>query len=454
MAPSIGAQLKHIRETQGISLETISQKTHISLAYLKAIEISDEESLPSMVHLRGFLRLYASVLGVELEDLQVGDYHLVKEDKTAQTSDELDIGEEDQLESSAAAEQEGKPETITEAEIEAASEAESALPPIFEIDTETAREYGEPKSSTDFFTSIGAKLKQRRALLSLSTKEIHENIHIREEHLAAIEQGEFGNLPSPVQARGMLVNYAEFLNLDTDALLSEYADALQLQRLEKQKELPQKGSRSAKELSPTALRLKNFFSLDLLIITGLFLIFAIFVVWGVNRILGDNTPEVIETEIPGVSDVLLATDTPTPQFTIDPEAVDTIAEEEGIVEEEEIPLFTPVSSSAPINIILVPRQRLWVQVTSDFQVVFQGRLLPGNAYDFSAEERIDILTGNAGALQIIFNDQDIGSQGLVGQVVSLSFTDTGLVLPPATSTPTITETPEPSMTPTPGETDA
>jgi len=453
MAPSIGAQLKHIRETQGISLETISQKTHISLAYLKAIEISDEESLPSMVHLRGFLRLYASVLGVELEDLQVGDYHLVKEDKTAQTPDELDIGEEDQLESSAAAEQEGKPETITEAEIEAASEAESALPPIFEIDTETAREYGEPKSSTDFFTSIGAKLKQRRALLSLSTKEIHENIHIREEHLAAIEQGEFGNLPSPVQARGMLVNYAEFLNLDTDALLSEYADALQLQRLEKQKELPQKGSRSAKELSPTALRLKNFFSLDLLIITGLFLIFAIFVVWGVNRILGDNTPEVIETEIPGVSDVLLATDTPTPQFTIDPEAVDTIAEEEGIVEEEEIPLFTPVSSSAPINIILVPRQRLWVQVTSDYQVVFQGRLLPGNAYDFSAEERIDILTGNAGALQIIFNDQDIGSQGLVGQVVSLSFTDTGLVLPPATSTPTITETPEPTMTPTPGETD-
>ena len=453
MAPSIGAQLKHIRETQGISLETISQKTHISLAYLKAIEIGDEESLPSMVHLHGFLRLYASVLGVELEDLQVGDYHLVKEDKTAQTSDELDIGEEDQLESSAAAEQEGKPETITKAEIEAASEAEPALPPIFEIDTETAREYGEPKSSTDFFTSIGAKLKQRRELLSLSTKEVHENIHIREEHLAAIEQGEFGNLPSPVQARGMLVNYAEFLNLDTDALLSEYADALQLQRLEKQKELPQKGRRSAKELSPTALRLKNFFSLDLLIITGLFLIFAIFVVWGVNRILGDNTLEMIETEIPGVSDVLLATDTPTPQFTIDPEAVDTIAEEEEIVEEEEIPLFTPVSSSAPINIILVPRQRLWVQVTSDYQVVFQGRLLPGNAYDFSAEERIDILTGNAGALQIIFNDQDIGSQGLVGQVVSLSFTDTGLVLPPATSTPTITETPEPTMTPTPGETD-
>jgi cytoskeleton protein RodZ len=456
MALSIGKHLKHIRETQGISLETISQKTHISLAYLKAIEIDDEESLPSKVHLRGFLRLYASELGVPLEDLQVGDYHLVKEDLTTQSSDDVEIGEEVLAESSDAGEQEVKPAAIIEDDIEATSESEPAGLPIFEIDSETESNYAEPRSSKDLFSAIGKKLKQRRELLSLSIKDIHANIHIREEHLVAIEQGEFGQLPSPVQARGMLVNYAEYLNLDTDVILSEFADSLQLQRLEKQKEHPQKGKPSAKELSPAALRLKNFFSLDLLIITGLFLIFAIFAVWGVNRILSENTPEMIETEIPGVSDILLATDTPTPRFTIDSEAVEAVTEEEGAeeegAEEEELPLFTPVSSAAAINIILVPRQQLWVQVTADFQVVFQGRLLPGNAYDFTGEAQIDILTGNAGALQIIFNDQDIGSLGLVGQVVSLSFTENGLVLPPATSTPTITETPEPTMTPTPGET--
>ena len=453
MEPSIGAQLRQIRETQGISLETISQKTHISLTYLKAIEINDEESLPSKVHLRGFLRLYASELGVELRDLQVADYHLVIEEETPQIPGEFDLGKEDKTESSDAAEQEVKPEPVVSAENTISSESELPSPPKFEIDSETSTDVDEPKSSKNLYSAIGAKLKQRRELLSLSIKEIHANIHIREEHLVAIEQGEFGQLPSPVQARGMLVNYAEFLNLDTDALISDYADALQLQRLEKQVELPQRGTRSAKQLSPTALRLKNFFSLDLLIISGLFLVFAIFVVWGVNRILGDNTSEIIETEIPGVSDILLATDTPTPEFTIDPDAVETRENEEESTEEEMLPLFTPVSSSAAINIILVPRQQLWVRVTSDFEIVFQGRLLPGNAYDFTGEERVDILTGNAGALQIIFNDQDIGSQGLVGQVVSLSFTDSGLVLPPPTSTPTITETPEPTLTPTPGETD-
>mgnify|MGYP003821820757 CR=1 FL=1 len=54
----IGARLKKIRESQGISLETISHKTRISLNYLKAIEINDEDSLPSKVQLRG---LYASM---------------------------------------------------------------------------------------------------------------------------------------------------------------------------------------------------------------------------------------------------------------------------------------------------------------------------------------------------------------------------------------------------------
>ncbi|MBW6467134.1 MAG: DUF4115 domain-containing protein, partial [Brevefilum sp.] len=438
-----------------ISLETISQKTHISLAYLKAIEIGDEEFLPSRVHLRGFLRLYASELGVELEGLQSGDFHLVKDKIIPEPAGEFDLGEEDLSTISEDSEQENLSSIIPSAEIESETESEpepaSAL--VFETETDAFSDDDEPKTSKILFSDIGARLKQRRELLSLSTKEIHENIHIPQEHLAAIEQGEFGQLPSPVQARGMLVNYAEFLNLDTDALLSEYADALQLQRLEKQKELPNKGKRTAKELSPTALWIKNIFSLDLLIIAGLFLIFAIFVIWGVNRILGNNSPAMMETEIPGVSDILLATDTPTPQFTIDPDAVEIIDVEQEPTEAEELPLFTPVSRTAPINIILVPRQRLWVQVTIDYQLEFQGRLLPGNAYDFSGEEQIDVLTGNAGALQIIFNDQDIGSQGLVGQVVSLSFTETGLVLPPATSTPTITATPEPTMTPTPGEVD-
>ena len=458
MVLSIVHQLKQIRESQGISLEAIAHRTHIPLTYLKAIEEGDEESLPSKVQLRGFLRLYANELGVELDDLQVGRYHLSKAKPPRLPADQVEEKVDTQPPSIEPQKPdldtgvESEPETQPEPEPEIDTVTPSSPPDVIEL--ELTSDAVASKASAEIFTAIGTKLKQRRELLSLSIKDSHENTHIREQHLVSLEAGSFDQLPSLVQAKGMLVNYSDFLNLDTESILLDYSEALQLQRIEKQKELPKRGSRSARELSPTALRLKNFFSLDLLVIGTLFIAFAIFVIWGVNRILENDAPSILETAIPGVSDVLLAPETPTPLIPDDSEIIeiDEDQDEEIVGEEDDDndePLFGPELSAAPINIILLPRQRLWVQVTADGEVVFQGRLLPGNAYDFSAQEQIDIRTGNIGSLQIIFNNEDIGSQGFVGQVANLSFTETGLVLPPATATPTITETPETTPTPTP-----
>jgi len=102
----------------------------------------------------------------------------------------------------------------------------------------------------------------------------------------------------------------------------------------------------------------------------------------------------------------------------------------------------------PINIVIIPRQRTWVQVTVDGEINFEGRLISGNVYDYSGDDSVEILTGNAGALQIYFNDQDMGSPGLIGQVINLVFTESGLVQPTPTNTPTITETPRATPSPT------
>jgi cytoskeleton protein RodZ len=462
MVASIAQQLKQIRESQGISLEAVAHRTHIPLTYLKAIEEGDEESLPSKVQLRGFLRLYANELGVELDDLRVGSYHLSKAKPpriATEPSEEKVDTQPPSFESPDPAPDIGvEPEPETQPEPELEIDADKSSFPPDEFESELTSDAVESKASALIFTAIGAKLKQRRELLSLSIKDIQDNTHIREQYLVSLEAGAFDQLPSPVQAKGMLDNYSEFLNLDTESILLDYSEALQLQLKEKQKQLTKRDSRAARELSPTALRLKNFFTLDLLVVGTLFIAFAIFVIWGVNRILENDAPTILETDIPGVSDVLLAADTPTPVIPDDTEIIEIdqdqdqqIAMAEGEVGEagEDVPLFESEVSTEPINIILLSRQRLWVQVTADGEIVFQGRLLPGNAYDFSAQDQIDILTGNIGSLQIIFNNEDIGSQGLVGQVADLSFTQTGLVLPPATPTPTITETPEASPTPTP-----
>ncbi len=448
MTVSLGQQLKHIREAIGISLEEIAHKTHIQLNYLQAIEAGDEEALPSTIQMRGFLRLYANELGVKIADLEVQGYHLSAVNRSPTPKIE---------------EEEKKEEAPTPAE-KTPESVEQRLEPEPEIDqTDIAfkdkMEEGYLKgqdidlssqavSSTEFFETVGITLRNRRELLSLSITDIQENIHIREKYLFAMEEGRFDQLPSPVQTRGMLQIYAEFLNLDVDSILLKYADGLQARHLEKKRETVVQGKSKAKELSRTGLQLKKFFSIDLLVITALFLVFTGFVIWGANRIMGVNPtgPEV--TKLPEVSDVLLATGSPTPQESPTFEATLEETLESTQVEEESTPIFTPLPNNNPINLVIIPRQQVWVQVTSDTRLVYEGRLLPGNAYDYSGNEQIEVLISNAGAVQVYFNEEDIGALGLSGQIADLIFTRSGLILPTATNTPTITETPEATPTPT------
>ncbi len=449
MESSLGEQLKQIRESQGIALETIALKTHIPLAHLQALEAGDVDLLPSKVQLRGFLRLYAHEMGLELDDLSVSGDYLAEKEQGVESKGEAGPPEEDP---SLAREDSLQSEVLTPlSEAAPGTEDEMGSPHLPSADLEPGgnQTSSDERGSEARFIAIGSQIKAQRESLSLSIDGVHENLHIPVQHLVSIEAGRFEQLPSPVQAKGLLLNYADFLNLNTETLLSDYADALQLRRIENQDALLKQGKRAARELSPNALRIKNFFTLDLLVITVLFLAFATFVIWGVNRILASGTPESTENDIPDVSDVLLAAGTPTPAFTSEDEDEKLHAKTEASDQEE--PMFTPFVSLDPINIILVPRQRLWAQITVDGEQTFQGRLIPGNAYEYSGEYQIDILTGNVGALQILFNNLDIGSQGLPGQVADLSFTPNGLVLPPPTSTPVSTETPQ--TTPTPPESD-
>jgi len=456
MSQTPGEKLKQIRESLGISLEEIAQKTRIRMNYLEAIEVDDDESLPSRVHKRGFLRLYAAELGINLEDLQIKPNYQGTASETSKTLGDLSASKDEEPLYKNEIEQsfDSDDEVTTEKEISQDTKEASHLKrksretniPDFEslVQPETKK----TEHATAIFKAIGAKLQARRRLLSLSYEDLANHLHIRQPFLEALDAGDFEALPSPVQARGMLANYAEFLNLDVDAILLEYADGLQIKRLEKQSQEESQNKKTAKELSPTGLRLKNFFSLDLLVIAGLFLGFAGFLIWGVNRIMNTENPNIEATDIPEVADVLLATGSPTPQITM---TMDSDQVDEEIVETSEIeptPIFTPLPGNNQINIVIIPRQRTWVQITTDGQIAFEGRLISGNVYDFSGDDSVEILTGNAGALQIYFNDQDMGSPGLLGQVISLVFTESGLVLPTPTNTPTITETPRPSPSPT------
>ena len=114
---------------------------------------------------------------------------------------------------------------------------------------------------------------------------------------------------------------------------------------------------------------------------------------------------------------------------------------------EETPIFAVLpGAQVGVQVYLTVRQRAWVRVTVDGEVVFEGRVLPGSAYQYEGDETIDVLTSNGAGIQIFFNQQDLGPMGLFGQVVQRVYTLSGMQTPTPTITPTPTETQRPTAT--------
>ena len=70
---------------------------------------------------------------------------------------------------------------------------------------------------------LGHILREARETKGLTLAEAQEETRINSKYLAALENGEYDKLPTPVHVRGFLRNYARFLGLDSQPLLERYA---------------------------------------------------------------------------------------------------------------------------------------------------------------------------------------------------------------------------------------
>lgn len=295
---------------------------------------------------------------------------------------------------------------------------------------------------------IGRKLKDRRERLGLTLEEVERSTRIRTNRLEALESGEFDSLPSEVQVRGFLRNYADYLDLDPEEILRSY----RFSRGEEtpKSRLPRFGNRQAggDERQPLGRRGRSMaeFLTSGLIVAAVAAVF----IWGVASIVGSlNTPE--PTELPQIAVSLeeptaipTSTTTPAPQLSLDGIAVTALAQNELTLTPT---LILPVLDSVRVELTAV--SETWVRLSVDGEEVFQGRMDPGDRLDYTGEESIELLTGNAGGLRVVFNGQDQGPLGDLAQVVERVWSPRGIVTPTATITPTITATPQQSETPSP-----
>jgi hypothetical protein len=274
-------------------------------------------------------------------------------------------------------------------------------------------------------------------LLSLHFEEVERNTHVKAHYLAALEDGAMDNLPSTVQTRGMLSNYAAFLDLDVDLILLRYADALQARHRERN---PQKPARAAGDpIVPRIPPIRSFIAGDIVFGFGVAILLIGFTVWGVSRVMTVMNEEEIQPTAPSISDVLLATIDPslyTPTATLAPV-------EEGLLQPTVTIVIPTQNLNVNVQINLIAVERTYMRVIVDGEEVFNGRVLTGNAYPFEAETEVEVLVGSGAAIRVVYNGRDLGLMGDFGQVVSNIYREEEIV------TPTLLPTQIPTVTPTP-----
>ncbi len=294
---------------------------------------------------------------------------------------------------------------------------------------------------------IGRSLLEAREQLGLSLDEIERAIRIRVRHLEAIERGEMDAFPSPVQARGFLHNYAEFLGLDADAITLQYAETLQSRRSQQLPGISYKEPGTGPSVRIRSRR-PRWLSSDLFIAATIILAILVVLIWGGSRVLTvlrqrRETPEAaLGLLIPTITPAM--TETPLQSDSVTESTIELVPEETPIPTQ---PLFLGLTDR--VNLTVVVEKSAWLKVMVDGEEVFQGRVEAGDVFEFQGDQVVELTTGNGAGIHVFYNGQDHGILGDVGQVVIRLWTLEGALTPTATITRTPTETPRISETPSP-----
>lgn len=503
MSPTIGQQLKQEREARYLTLEKASEETRIRRVFLQALEADDYSVMPSAAQGRGFLRNYAAYLELNVDEMIAeiqrstpppagvsGPLPQVNLSETelpplaepgdekipfwrrwipvkANSAESQPLPQEPLEESTSEAEPQPADVDALEVGPEANRGLRSRIEGLFRskpkppaepapapIVEEIPPKYIPTQPADVIFASIGAQLRARREIISLTLDEVERHTKLRAAYLKALEEGAYHKLPSPVQTRGMLANYASFLDLDVDAVLLQFADGLQARRHEKYSEIPREQVQTEVKTSMPALR--SFIAGDLIFGVAMIVMLTALAVWGVVRVLNPQAESADATALPSGGLIPTPLETPTPISTFVPVGETLGAGDITSTVDPLLPVVETATEGIPANVTvnLQAVERVFVRIDVDGKTAFEGRLSPGEQKLVEAENQVVILTGNGAALRVTYNNKDLGLMGGVGEVITRVYLISGIVTPTATIPPTptntqpVTPTPTPSSTPT------
>lgn len=266
-------------------------------------------------------------------------------------------------------------------------------------------------------TSIGETLRRERLQQGLDLQQLSQTTKIGTRMLQAMEQNDFSKLPGGVFTRSFIKQYAAALGMDP-ATMEE-----QVSLLQSDPEEPKNEPRKDVIAEDRHYSLSDYHSSrnsGSLLMSLVWVIVAVAVGGAVYYLMTRGTSVPSEAKKPVVQQA-----SPLEKSSPEPSALS--------VSQTAVP---PVPQS-PVQVTLHATEKAWVSITADGKSQFVGDLQADEKRTVQGQQRVKLIAGNAGALEILLNGRQVDAVGPKGQVRVVEFTTAGAHVVPRTPKPAL-----------------
>jgi len=269
-------------------------------------------------------------------------------------------------------------------------------------------------------TSIGERLRRQRLKTRISLEKVSLETKIGVRLLEAIEAEQFEKLPGGVFRRNFVLQYAQALGLDPEEINNELK---QLNQFDDIPAMPTADMIRDRELGPSS-RFSVPIDLSgvggstigsLIAAVGVMLACALIYTWWSTPRRAAPVRNSEASRAPAVQPVAAAL-TPIPATPSAADAPSAQAQE-----------------NVPIRVGLSADEKTWISISSDGKNVFSDALNPHETKLVEASEKVRLLIGNAGGLEISLNGKPIGPVGPRGEIRVVELTPAGFQIVPRKS---------------------
>lgn len=235
--------------------------------------------------------------------------------------------------------------------------------------------------------TLGSALKNARTAAGLSVDELAARTRIRGALIKELEDDNFRNCGGDTYARGHIRALARTLGIDGSQLLSEFSDSFAPEDRPMMDLLVENSAtRPPRERKPISWKALSGIAASIVVVVA-----SVQFVLVINKANDNVKPLALNTDVSTTKDPVVA------------------------------------AKVTGVNLKLTGIKGVsWIGIfDSSNNQIYSGRISNGESKEFTDNRSLYVVIGNAGAININLNGNDLGVTGAVGEVVRMQFTPTG-----------------------------